>query len=293
MLHIITQSQKTAILKVSGSVSHIVDGTVDAQSLHPIHRGQFRFAFGDGTFSNNEAVGESIILDSKPYVMRVKDGRALTETQSNFFAPFLVGVDSSQPVGAFLKYEGNPSITLNELYEKIAHEFPQGFAVVGYALASPLHSSYLKKPPIFKENITTKRSDYWAHSLKEKQPLCFFGVVLPQKAKKEFPSNLIDRLFYKGTGSGMESHTHGALIETGSFVLPIDMNHFLAGIRESHVVGVHHVQPETLIQEGSFALYPIEVIHSSEKVPEGVKHGRETLRRPFTIAERERSSDNK
>lgn len=288
MLTTLSQNEKKSLLKISGSACTVSDGYVDEGALHVIRRNQFRFALGVGTFSDIHEMGEAIVLESRPYVTTVQAGVVRTETQEDFSTPFLVGLDAHQSAGAFLQYKASSPISLHSLYDKILHQHVEGFAIVGYAQASDLQSTYVKKAPIYKENINRKHSEYWARTCFDKnRSICFFGLVLPSEAKKKYPKELLSRLSYENPfqeGSApFLNHTNVAVLDAGSFVAPKEMHRFLEYVKESPVVSVQQMLMQSMMQEGSFAIFPIGDIVSLEKTAEGPKEARDTLRYPYTF----------
>lgn len=288
MLQILSQSGKNAILKVSGSALIVSEGRVDALSLHPIHRNQFRFALGAGSFSDLNGIGEALVIESKPFVSCMKEGKITTDTQPDFASPFLIGVDSNQAVGAFVEYSMSTPISIHSLYDKLSRQFPMGFAIVGYALSSEFASTYLKKPPIFQENINTPNSAYWSsNGAKKEEEICFFGLVLPPEARKKYTKELLGKIFYQNPReeepASFQSHTHAAIIEAGSFVIPTKIHAFLESLKEASIREVRHLLTTTMIQEGTFAIFSLEDIHVLEKPLLGPKKGRETLRFPYSV----------
>lgn len=288
MLQILSQSGKNSILKVSGSALIVSEGRVDALSLHSIHRNQFRFALGAGSFSDMNSIGETLVIESKPFVSWMKEGKITTDTQPDFTSPFLIGVDSHQSVGAFATYTASTPVSIHSLYDKLSRQFPMGFAIVGYALSSEFSSTYLKKPPIFQENINTPNSPYWAsNGTRKEEEICFFGLVLPPEARKKYAKELLGRIFYQNPreeeSASFQSHTHAAIIEAGSFVTPTEMHTFLESLKEASIREVRHLLTPTMIQEGTFALFPFDDIQVLEKPVSGPKKGRETLRFPYSV----------
>lgn len=285
MLQTIAKSEKRSVVKLSGSQRIVLEGSVDARALHPIHRSQFRFAFGVGTFSDEKETGEAIILEDKPTVSFVREGGLQTETKSTFSSPFLCGVDSRQPVGAFAFYKASSPTSLNSLYEKLIKEYREGFFLVGYASAQELHSKFLKKPPIFQENIVATHADYFSPILFSKnQPISFVGLVMPVEAGRRLEKPLFDRLFSYSETDSYFSHTLVGLHSLKTFVMPKELHQFFEFIKNSSLKAVHHMVSTSMVEEGAFSLFPIEEIVSIEKPTEGPKMGRETLRYPFQIA---------
>lgn len=293
MFQAISKSEKKSILKISGSMKIVEEGQVISTSLHPVHRSQFRFALGEGSFTDEHALGEALILDSKQYVSCLKDGKVHTESKEHFTSPFLVGIDSKQQVGALIRYKSSSPISLHALYDKLSKQYSNGFAIVGYALAQDVKCTYLQKPPIFRENITAQHTEYVSQvSTFTNQGISFFGVVIPVGARDSLSKTMVERMFphrfQKGEEGAFSSRTSVAILGTGSIVLPKEMHQFLEFVKNGSVTSVAHMLPQSILQEGSFAIFPIEDIRSEEKPAEELKHCRETLRYPFSSAPKER-----
>ena len=292
MLQTIAKSDKRFILHVSGSCQVVEEGQVSSATLHTIHRDHFRFALGEGTFSDPSLMGAALILDSKRYVSYMHDGKIVTESRETFTSPFLMGVESNQAIGELVKFERGSSISLHGLYEKLIKTYKEGFLAVGYGLAKEIRSSYFKKPPTDWENTAVRHSGYMTQLASHKdQGFSSVGVVVPGGGRSHFPKPMLDRIFShtfpENEGGAFSSRTNVALFGSGSIVLPKDERSFLQSIKNSSITGIGHMLGESIIEEATFAIFPIADIRSEEKPQEEPKRCRETLRVPFTSAPKE------
>ena len=129
----------------------------------------------------------------------------------------------------------------------MAKQYPNGVALAAHAHALDLTGIYLKRPPIYGENINNHRDQYWSEVEHFKSVAVFlFGVVMPQTLK--FLPEIVERAFYKNPFEKrvqtFDSHTHAAIF---------------AGDR---ITAVRHVLTSSSIREGKLALFPIESIVS-------------------------------
>ena len=215
---------KTSIL-LSGNVLSVLEGEVDAAHLHAIAPSQFTFALGAGTFSDSHCIGETLILDTIPHVSWVEKGELHTKTAPSLKSPFLLGIQVTPSEGITRYQKFLSPKTLQSLYQDLSRGFPSGFALLSCSSLESAHSTYLKKPPIFHENINENSASYWASSDPEQKKIAHtFGVVIPAAAKERFAPELLQRAFYQNPKEShlaqLQSHTHAAFLKTPPAHLP-------------------------------------------------------------------------
>jgi hypothetical protein len=177
-----------------------------------------------------------------------------------------MGVDDRQIASDFILYRPASPVSMQALYAELAGKYPDGFAILGSVRMAEMQATYLKKPPIFHENINQKHEDYWAPVTMEKQKaIAFFGVVIPPKAREKY-SSVLEKAFYHNPGevqsSPFDSHTHAAILQSGLAAWPKSMDEFLQSLQGQRITGVRHLLTQSLIQEGVYALFPIENINT-------------------------------
>ncbi len=262
MFQSIIKATNTTTLKIVGDVLCVLEGHVNPKVMHPIP--QFRFALGSGSFSDASRLGETIVLESKPYVSWTEGNKQYTQGQKPITTPFLMGIERDEKPRALLYYRPPTPNSLLSCYEELANQYQEGFAVLGRALFSELHSTYIKKPPIYGENINENTSAYWAQVPIEKQTLaCFFGVVIPP-TQDTFPQKTLNRAFYKNPhethGSPLMNHTHAAILKSGSLHKPKDLDDFYSMFKDQPISSVRHFLTQSLIQESVLAIFPLKQI---------------------------------
>lgn len=262
MTQILVKGESKTTLKISGNVLYVIEGNVDPKTLKPIELSDFRFALGSGTSKDPESLGEALVMDKRAYISWVNGGKVVTQEESGFESPFLMGIDEKQILGAMIRCEPTPPTPLNDLYEEMAIRFPMGYAIVGQALFSECHSTYLKKAPTDHKNINEHPKDYWAPVKKEKDVnVCLFGVVIPPTAREKFPEGSIQKGFYvnpeEKSGSALSSHTHAALLKNGPEKWPHNMNEFFKSLKDLPITSVRHLLTQSLLQEATFAIFPL------------------------------------
>lgn len=256
-------------LKILGDVNYVLSGKVSPLIVQHLSLPSLAFALGAGTFSNVKFLGETLICNKIAHVCFL-DASAHLQTESNaqfIKSPFLIGVDSKDQPDALVSAKYSHPISLEDFYAAIAKEYPLGFAIVGDALFGNLESTYLKKPPIFHENINgEKEEEYWA--AKEDSPnqrALFFGVVITPQGKEKFTAAKVSKAFYQNpkesTSAPFLSHTHAALLtENKEPQVPADKEAFISRLSTYKMEGVRHILTQSQIKEGVFSLYKIEGI---------------------------------
>lgn len=230
-------------LKILGSVQTILAGRVTDADMKSFNE-DFRFALGGGSYAGLHGIGETMVIDGKPYVSWIDGGKLHTESQGDFQCAFLMGIDRQQVAAVSTYFMPAKPVSMQTMYADLTEKYPEGFAILGSAMMAELHAVYLKKPPIFHENINDLQKEYWgSEGVKKEQSALFFGVVIPEQTKAKFAS-VLSKAFYHNPGdtqnSPFDSHTHVALLQS-----------------EKTIVGVRHMHTQTLIREGIFTLYPI------------------------------------
>ncbi len=262
MVQTLVRGESKTTLKISGNVLYVIKGEVDPTTLKPISLDDFRFALGSGTPGDLEHLGEAIVIERKPFLSWVDNGKVITKEQALFESPFLMGIDDKQIMGALIHSQPTPPTSMQTLYDELAHRYPMGFAILGTALFAPLHSTYMKKPAIHGEDINEHHDKYWAPIKKDKDTFgCLFGVVIPKTAQEKFPEETLKKGFYKNphetSTASFYSHTHVALLKSGPEKWPHNMNEFFKSLRNLPVTAVRHMLTQAMLQEATFAIFPL------------------------------------
>ncbi len=264
MISVLHTSKQKATLKIFGDLDTIAEGKLNAERMTLIDSKQFRFALGGGSFSNEKRYGEAIVLSGKPCVSWFEAGKLHTTAKGHFYSPFLMGVEESQQFGALLHCKPPAPLPLEGIYEELAKQYPQGFALVGYAMAAEFQGRYIKKPPIYQENMGQHLSSYLTDPCLEKQKaFCFFGVVIPPQST--FADHLLRKAFYRDPqqprSSILQSHTHAALLEPAPAKnFPNNEKAFLSLLEKPAISSVAHLLTQSLIQEAVLGLYILDKI---------------------------------
>lgn len=271
MLKIIEMQGQGSTLKLVGNVLLVLEGCVNPKVIQPIEPAQFNFALGSGTFSSEQQVGEALVINGKPYISWQENNKLVTQTQAEMQSPFLMGLDKEQKPSELLYYKPTATstapISLATLYEELAKQHHTGFAIVGHAKFEEFDTTYIKKPPIFGEVLIEHPADYWGQSESEKQKsVCFFGVVITNKEKKNYPNELLRKAFYQNPHESQVSscfgHTHGSVVQ-GGLREPGNSQVFFSNLQNLSLTSVRHVLGHSLIQEGAFAIFPFDKILES------------------------------
>ena len=126
-----------------------------------------------------------------------------------------------------------------------------------------------EKAPMACENINENNEKYWAEVDKEEQNyICLFGLVIPPTAKDRFSGEILDQAFYQHPEedpSMLQSHTHAAFLETGPEKWPHNMNEFFKSLQNLQVKSVRHLLTHSLLQEATFAIFPLTDIRLLDK----------------------------
>jgi hypothetical protein len=262
MVQTLVKGEHKTTLKISGNVLYVIRGEVDPSTLKPISLDDFRFALGSASPKNPQILGEAIVIERRPYLSYVENGKLATKEEPLFESPFLMGIDDKQILGALIHTQPDPPSPLESLYAELSARYPIGFAILGRALFAQAETTYLKKAPIHGENINEHKKQYWAPVQKLSDAnLCLFGVVLPEAAQMKFPPQIIERGFYQNPNdknkAPFQSHTHAALLTSGPEKWPHNMNEFFKSLRDLPVEGVRHLLTQSLLQEATFAIFPL------------------------------------
>lgn len=255
-------------LKITGNIIYVLQGHVSTGVLHNIDYTNFRFALGSGTYTDPKVLGETLILEGKSYVSWVQDDKVVTEAKQPVKTPFLMGIDNYYAGGAFYNFNPGAPVSLQSLYEDLSNLHTDGFAILGHVIFSQFETTYLKKPPIFGENINDNTQEYWAQIPKEQNmTVVFFGVAIPAKAVNKYPQEMLMKGFYQNPNekqkSKLLSHTHGALLGQMPLNQAENMEAFMESVKTLPVKSIRHLLTSSIIKEGSLAVFPIGQIESS------------------------------
>ncbi len=263
MKQILKKQNSSSILQIAGDVQDVLKG--QANLLQPIEPMRFRFALGSGSFFDKTAIGETIVIEKVPHISWISKSQPRIQSGRDAKTPFLMGLDEHQTGTELFYYKPAEPISLELFYEQTSRQYPEGFAVVGEAQMAALHSTYLKKPPIYGENINEHQADYWMKiPMESHRHLCFFAVVIPSEGKKRFPSEVLNKAFYQNPHETNQvpflSHTHGALLTSSMDQKPESFDDFFQNLKNLPITAVRHVLNPSLIQEGVFAIFSVEQI---------------------------------
>ncbi|MBX7067049.1 MAG: hypothetical protein K1X28_07450 [Parachlamydiales bacterium] len=246
-------------LKIFGNVKNVLNGNITEAVLRPAKESRLRFALGAGTFSDGQHLGETLVIEQNCHVSWVQKSHLQNGSGLNAKTPFLMGIDRDEPMG--LLNSLNRETALESLYGEWAKKHPMGFALLGSFRMKEWSCTYLKKPPIFQENINQHHDAYWAKVENHSNAfICLFGVVIPPTAEKNFPKSTLEKAFYKNpqdsSQAPFQSHTHAAfadrLLKSDSFLF-----------RDFKIGSVRHTLTQSILHEGSFVLFPLQGIESN------------------------------
>jgi hypothetical protein len=223
---------------------------------------QFRFALGAGTFSEEENLGEALVIEGRPHASWLRRKTLHTEGHADIRTPFLMGLDWRAEGGILLHYKPSPFPALQLFYHDLMLEYPKGVAIAGYVIFDELQSTYLVKPPIYDENVNEHADRYWAKThIDKQQHACVFGVAISEEASKKYPKKVLERAFYhnphEATPSVMLSHTHGGLTAKKEMGSPHKVEEFFQQLEGMTIQSVRHVLTSSTIKEGVFVLFPL------------------------------------
>ncbi|MBU6382738.1 MAG: hypothetical protein KGQ49_02445 [Verrucomicrobia bacterium] len=234
----------------------VLEGKVTENGLKAVQDSRLRFALGAGTFSNIHRIGETFLFDQICHVSWVENGQLHSETKPNAKTPFLMGIGLEEPIGRPILL--NQVISLDQLYEQLSLKHPNGFALLGNFRMKIWSGTYLKRPPIFQQNVNEYHDLYWAEQQQYPNALmCLLGVVIPPTGQKFFPKSEVAKAFYKNphdtSTSAFLSHTHGAVAD--------QLSHDF--LKTPPTLGsVRHTLTQSIVQEGSYLLFPLDAIES-------------------------------
>ena len=245
-------------LTILGDVQHVLMGDCSSQNTARISTNCLAFGIGCSSVTGMEGLGETLILGHHGHVCWAQQGRLTTASGEDLLTPFLVGVEQDSPACCEALLE---QLSLEALYAKLGARFPSGFAIVGYVTMAQLNATYVKKPPIFHEEIDAHQDQYWAPvSEIRQQPVIFFGVVIPPTGQALYSPQQLQHAFYHNpaetTSTPYLSHTHGALVSA-----PPDLTNASSWRDELHnlsVQGVRHILTSSILQTGWLAYYPFD-----------------------------------
>lgn len=253
-----------SVLKVMGDVKIVLEGCVDASCMEEHVLDHLTFALGAGSFADCSCIGETIILNQIGYTCHVNAHSHLLTNKgaAGLRSPFLMGIEKGGHPSALLHIDLPKGISLDQLFERMGQGL-DGYAFVGCLLFETLVCSYLKKPPIFHENINENVEKYWAKTENHSQCYAYvFGVVIKEEGRQNFPQELLQRAFYvnpleKNQG-GTLSHTHAALVKNPPFLPDLKKDlRFYETLDPSFVTGVRHIFTDSIVKEGLVALFKL------------------------------------
>jgi len=249
----------------TGNVQIVLDGVAEEKNLHLLSTFPFQYALGAGTFSEKEKIGECLVLQKQAHVCWVDKGKEISERNDKAHVPFLMGIDQHQKAAEIFSYDSATPISLGSLYEKYAEKYPSGCAILGLSLVKVLRATYLKKPPIYSQNVNENHSEYWADASADPlRVIGFFGVFISAAARKKYPDKILGRAFYKNPGetkvSPVESHTHAAIFSLKDVNVVKNLEEMGQIFRQTPIQGVRHLLTSTEMIKGSFALFPFDQI---------------------------------
>lgn len=247
-------------LTIFGNVMDVVEGRVTKESLRSSKNVHLQYALGGATLSDENSFGEGIIIDGKSWVSWGYKDQVRTEGKDSMLTPFIMGIDGRTPFGTL---ETVSSSSLQKFYEKQCQKHPKGFVLLGRFLMKSFSSTYIRKPPIFHENVIDRFSSYWANpEQKAEASIVLFAVVIPYAAEKIFSSDTLGHAFYKSPKDPKDlsfySHTHSALVGETKTVESADL--FLQSLKNLKVLGVRHTLLSSEIDHGQCLVFPIERI---------------------------------
>lgn len=265
MTQTLVRGEHKTTLKISGNVLYVIRGEVDPDTLKPINLDDFRFALGSASLQDPQSFGEAIVIERRPFISWIANGKLATKEEPKMTSPFLMGIDDKQILGALIHCQPEPPSALHELFLELSQRYPMGFALLGCAQLLQCHSTYLKKAPVHKENIIEMHKEYWApDKVDRNQPVCIFGVVIPEPARQKFPEEILQKGFYRNPAeaarSGFDAHCHAALLSEGPEKMPHNMNEFFKSLKDLPVTGVRHLLLQSVLQEATFAIFPLNDI---------------------------------
>lgn len=253
-------------LLISGNILDVLQGDIDPSKMHTIDPHRYGFALGAGSFSNERGIGETIIIDSEVHVSWVQKKALKTDSKTSFQSPFLMGI-SPQKMERISHIKPSTPITFQAFYEKLLGENPKGFAICGQALMEKLHTTYVKTPPIYHENINEHRDKYWAEmEVLPKTKIFYFGVVLPLDIHKNLTKSPLGRGFYKNPhdtpSTLIMSHTHAAILND-THKIPDNLPDFKRSLQHLAPTGIRHLLTSGLIQENCYTIFQIKTVRIS------------------------------
>ncbi len=224
---------KRSNLIILGNVLDVLEGRVQPELLKPTADLNFRFALGGGTFSDEHCIGETLVIEGVTHISWMQHGKIHTDRQPNAMSPFLMGIKKGEPAG--ILFSVSSPITVEAFYTELFKKYPKGVALAGSAEMVMLEGVYLKKSPIYHENINTHHDTYWSSIDKIPHAKTFlFGVITPL--------NLFKKGFYHNpnetNAQPFDNHTHIALLDH----LEVKM--------------VYHMLTQSILQKGNFTLFP-------------------------------------
>lgn len=256
---------ETTFLKIVGDIGTVLNGKIDNAHLHSHVLNQLKFALGAATPSDCLSVGEGLILNQKGYTCYVDKNQELItkKSVSDFSSPFLMGVGLESKPSDLFQIDYPQGISLNELFKEL-YQYPV-LAYLGALFFDHLSCSYLKIPPIYKENIVDNYDKYWAKPEDIQNCSAYvFGVIIQEEGQKNIPVEKLNHAFYINPGEKNKenflSHSHAVLLKNSFEFSKLKNENFYQNIDTSSMFGVRHVFTQSIVNQGLMAVFNIKDI---------------------------------
>lgn len=231
-------------LLIYGDVRNVLEGRITSSNTKSINVENIGYGLGAGNCLAPNLFGETLVWDQIAWVTIVDDDLPKTRgVEQILFSPFLLAVSKKT---AYFPYLVTRSQSLNDFYNEISDQFENGAAIAGKGLFDSFDGAYLKKSPIYSENINDNPTIYWEHppplaSLKAN----FFGVFITEKGQKTFSQETLKLAFYQNPNEKnvqrLLTHTHAALLD-----------------EKNQILGVRHLLTSSTLKEADLKIFPID-----------------------------------
>jgi hypothetical protein len=141
-------------LTLFGTMQTVLRGECSAETVRSFSTERLAFGIGCAYLDGLEELGESVIVNHQGYVSWNENGQVKTASGSSLHTPVLMGLETVYSSDVELLSISEP-IALADLYEQLGKRFPTGVAVIGSVRMATLQSTYIQKPPIFCEDLTS------------------------------------------------------------------------------------------------------------------------------------------
>lgn len=184
-MKIIQKQAGKCTVEIIGNIVGIQQGDPDALVMKKIPSGTLQFGLGLGSFSEDVHIGECLVVAGKPHISWVDNAKLHTKVDSSFGTIFIAGIDKDQTPSSLIHYKSEKPTMLWEFYDELGKHYPEGCCVLGYSSFTELHASYLKKAPIYGDDVVGKDYEtYWTTvSKKEQNTLLTFGISMPKEGQ--------------------------------------------------------------------------------------------------------------